>query len=44
MYKYLDISKYNIIESFDEIIHAQDEPFLSSNCIFQYLLEKKYQN
>ncbi|MDA7546249.1 asparagine synthase (glutamine-hydrolyzing) [Alphaproteobacteria bacterium] len=40
-HEYLDINFNDISQIINEILRFHDEPFLSSNCIYQYLLRKK---
>ncbi len=40
-HEYIDTDVANIFEVFDRVIDAQDEPFLSSNVLYQFILRKK---
>jgi len=39
-HEYLDLDFSRIKDSFDDVLSANDEPFHSSSCLYQYLLRK----
>ena len=40
-HEYVDVNVENISDIFDQVIDAQDEPFLSSNVLYHFILRKK---
>tara|TARA_B100001093_G_scaffold463795_1_gene480141 strand:- start:315 stop:2186 length:1872 start_codon:yes stop_codon:yes gene_type:complete len=40
-HEYVNVDVDNIFSVFDQVVEAQDEPFLSSNVLYQFILRKK---